>query len=417
MNIKEYIFTVGRNAKQASRQLAQLDTNAKNKILLAMADGLNTHRENIKGQNALDLTDGKKNGLTSSLLDRLELNDSRIDAMIQSIREIVELNDPVGKIISTVERPNGLIIEKVKSPIGVVGIIYESRPNVSSDAASLCLKSSNAVILRGGSEALRSNRAIVEALVEGGKSAGMPEHAIQLVDTPDREAVKELAQMTDYLDLIIPRGGEGLIRAIAEMARVPVIKHYKGVCHVYVDKAADLNMALDICVNAKCQRPGVCNAAETVLVSKDIAAEFLPKLSEKLLAAGVELRGDDESKKIVPSMKLATEEDWHTEYLELILSIKVVDNVEKAIEHINYYGSQHSDSIVTADKAAAEKFLKEVDSAAVYVNASTRFTDGAVFGLGAEMGISTDKIHARGPMGIEELCTYKFVVRGSGQIR
>ena len=417
MSIKDEIEKIGRQAKKASRELAKLSTQDKNEVLLKMAASLDSQRENIKQKNSIDLAEGEKNGLSSALLDRLKLTDARIDAMIQSLKEIAELKDPVGEIIDTVKRDNGLRIEKVRAPIGVVGIIYESRPNVSSDAASLCLKSSNAVILRGGKEAINSNTAIVEALNQGAKGTKLPEHAIQVVQTTDREAVKELVQLTDYVDLIIPRGGESLIRAVSEMARVPVIKHYKGVCHVYVDQSADIEMALDIAENAKCQRPGVCNAIETLVVHKGISEEFIPKLAQRLSGNGVELRGDEIAQSLAPSIKAAEESDWSEEYLDLILAVKVVNSLDEAIDHINNYGSYHSDSIVTKSDEAASRFMQEVDSAAVYVNASTRFTDGAEFGLGAEMGISTDKIHARGPMGIVELCTYKFCVHGTGQIR
>jgi len=325
--------------------------------------------------------------------------------------------DPIGGQISRWIRPNGLEIIKRRVPIGVIGIIYESRPNVTADSAALCFKTSNVVILRGGKEAIYSNIAIADALVAGGRKRGMPEHAVQLIRTTDREAIRELVQMEGKVDLIIPRGGESLIRAVTEQSHVPVIKHYKGVCHVYVDASADFEMALRIIENAKCQRPGVCNAMETLLVHEKIAADFLPKVAERLAARNVELRGDDAARAIVPGMKVATVADWSAEYLDLILSVAVVSSTRAAIDHINFYGSKHSDSIVTASDADRDMFLNEVDSAAVYANASTRFTDGGEFGMGAEIGISTDKIHARGPMGLEELTSYKYIITGNGQIR
>ncbi len=417
MDVKEQILKIGADALIASRELAKLSTRKKNAILEAIAEELDAQRGFIQKENAKDLVAGKEAGLSSAMLDRLELTDARIDGMIKGLRDVAVLNDPVGDEISTWNRPNGLEIKKVRVPIGVIGIIFESRPNVTCDAAALCFKTSNAVILRGGKEALHSNMAIAKAMQKGGETKGMPSNAIQLIPTTDREAVKVMCQMTDYLDLIIPRGGEGLIKAVTEMAHVPVIKHYKGVCHTYVDAAADLDMAWKIAENAKCQRPGVCNAMETLLVHKDVAEAFLPKMGEILEARGVELRGDETTCKHIPSAKPATEADWYEEYLEMILAIRVVDDVAAAISHINQYGSSHSDAIVTQDAKAEKTFLAEVDSASVYVNASTRFSDGAEFGMGAEIGISTDKLHARGPMGLEELTTYKFVIEGKGQIR
>jgi len=351
------------------------------------------------------------------MLDRLDLTDERIDGMIKGLLEVAALADPVGEEISSDQRPNGLKIKKERVPIGVIGIIFESRPNVTCDAAALCFKSSNAVILRGGKEAIHSNLAIAKAMQAGGLAAGMPANVIQLIPTVDREAVKVMCRMTDYLDLIIPRGGESLIRAITEMSHVPVIKHYKGVCHTYVDAAADVEMAWSISENAKCQRPGVCNAMETLLVHESIAPSFLPQMGNILESRGVEIRGDKIVCQYMPSAKLATEADWHAEYLELILSIAVVSDVEAAVNHVNKYGSGHSDAIITGDETAAMIFLNQVDSSSVYANASTRFTDGAEFGMGAEIGVSTDKLHARGPMGLQELTTYKFVISGDGQIR
>ncbi|MBT8046659.1 MAG: glutamate-5-semialdehyde dehydrogenase [Pontiella sp.] len=417
MDVKEQVLKIGRDAKAASRKLAKLSTRKKNAILEAMAEELDAQRGLIQQENAKDLEAGKAAGLSAALLDRLELTDPRIDGMIKGLRDVAVLSDPVGSEISTWNRPNGLEIRKVRVPIGVIGIIFESRPNVTCDAAALCFKTSNAVILRGGKEAIHSNLAIAKAMQKGGAEKGMPENAIQLIPTVDREAVKVMCQMTDYLDLIIPRGGEGLIKAVTEMAHVPVIKHYLGVCHTYVDAAADLTMALKISENAKCQRPGVCNAMETLLVHKSIAGEFLPRMGEIFDTRGVEIRGDETVCTLIPSAKPASEEDWYAEYLEMILAIRVVEDTAAAIAHINQYGSGHSDAIVTMDEKAQKEFLAEVDSSSVYVNASTRFTDGAEFGMGAEIGISTDKLHARGPMGLEELTTYKFVISGKGQIR
>jgi glutamate-5-semialdehyde dehydrogenase len=344
--------------------------------------------------------------------------DSRINAMAKGLREVSGLKDPVGAVISRWIRPNGLEILKTRIPIGVIAIIYESRPNVTADAAGLCFKTANAVILRGGKESLYSNQAIVEVLRVGGKKKGLPENAIQLVMTTDRDAVRELVQLEGKVDLVIPRGGESLIRAVVEQARVPVIKHYKGVCHTYVDASADLDMALKICENAKCQRPGVCNAMETLLVHEAVAEPFLKKVAARLGGdLKVELRGDEASRAIIPTMTPATEEDWSAEFLDLILAVRVVPSLKAAIEHINRYGSNHSDAIIADSPEAQKEFTHEVGSAAVYVNASTRFTDGAEFGMGAEIGISTDKLHARGPMGLEELTTYKYVISGDGQIR
>jgi len=401
----------------AARALALLSSRKKNSILEAMATELDAQRVTLKQANAEDMETGRKAGLSVALLDRLHLTDARIDAMIKGIYDVTALKDPVGQRISRWMRPNGLEIHKIRVPIGVIAIIYESRPNVTSDAAVLCLKASNAVMLRGGSEALRSNQAIAAALQSGGAKKGLPANAIQLVATTDRDAVRELVQLEGRVDLAIPRGGEGLIRAVVEQAYVPVIKHYKGVCHVYVDESADFNMALDICENAKCQRPGVCNAIEKVLVHEKIAAQFLPQLVERLTARKVELRGSDAVHAIIPAMKPATEEDWSAEYLDLILTVGLVKDVHAAAAHINHYGSHHSDAIIAANEAAQKTFTDEVDSATVYVNASTRFTDGGEFGMGAEIGISTDKLHARGPMALEELTTYKYVIWGNGQVR
>ncbi len=417
MTLHDDMIQMGDRAVAASRALARLSVRRKNSVLQAMADELDARRADIKTANQADMDAGRKAGLSAPMLDRLELTDARIESMIKAVRAVAGLKDPVGAKISRWIRPNGLVIQKVRVPIGVIAIIYESRPNVTADSATLCVKSSNAVILRGGKEALNSNRVIADALQAGGKKKGLPDHAIQIVTTTDRDAVRELVQLEGRVDLAIPRGGESLIRAVVEQARIPVIKHYKGVCHVYVDESADLAMALNIIENAKCQRPGVCNAIEKVLVHEKIAPVFLPRMAERLAARKVELRGDAMSRSLVKGMKEAVEDDWYAEYLDLILAVRVVPNVQAAIDHINQYGSRHSDAIVAENEAAQKVFTEEVDAAAVYVNASTRFTDGGEFGMGAEIGISTDKLHARGPMALEELTTYKYVVLGTGQIR
>ena len=415
MDLDKTILEMGQQAREASLKLATLTTRRKNSILESMADELDARKAVIQEANRIDLKAGQEKGLSAAMLDRLELTDARFDSMVKGLIHLVGLNDPVGAEISSWVRPNGLEISKVRVPIGVIGIIFESRPNVTADASALCFKSSNAVILRGGSEAFHSNTAIAAALQEGGEKKKLPAHSIQLVPTTDREAIRPLVRLNECIDLIIPRGGEGLIRAVTEMATVPVIKHYDGICHIYVDDAADQDKALEIIHNAKIQRPGVCNAVETVLVHRDIAPDFLPRMTERL--DGVELRGDDLSRGIVADMNEAEESDWSTEYLDLILSVKVVDDLEQATAHINHYGSKHSDAILSESEQAQKKFISEVDSAAIFVNASTRFNDGGEFGLGAEIGISTDKLHARGPMGLEELTTYKYIVRGTGQIR
>lgn len=417
MSTSVSILEMGQQAKQASLALATLGQRKKNAILEAMADELEKRRKEIQAANAKDLAEGKKAGLSAAMLDRLELTDDRYTAMVKGILNVVALKDPVGDEISTWVRPNGLEIQKVRVPIGVVGIIFESRPNVTVDAAVLCFKSSNATILRGGKEAIHSNRALALALQEGGEKKGLPPHAIQLVQTTNRSAVKELVQLHGLVDVIIPRGGESLINAVVADATVPVIKHYTGNCHIYIDKKCDHALAVDIVDNAKTQRPGVCNAVETVLVHEAVADDILPMLANRLLAKNVEIRGDAATCEHIPEATPATEEDWDTEYLDLILSIRVVPDLQAAIDHINRHGSKHSDAILSSDEKAQKKFLQEVDSATVYVNASTRFTDGNEFGLGAEIGISTDKLHARGPMGLEELTTYKFHILGTGQIR
>jgi len=417
MNLHDEIVEIGNRASMASRQLALMNTRKKNAILQSMADEIEARIPTIREANEKDLQEGHNAGLSAAMLDRLRLTDSRIQSMIKGIRAVADLKDPVGTRISRWIRPNGLEIVKLRVPIGVIAIIYESRPNVTADTTALCIKTSNAIILRGGKEALHSNRAIADAMTSGGVKRGMPEDAVQLIRTTDRAAVRHLVQLEGHVDLVIPRGGEALIQAVMQHARVPVIKHYKGVCHTYVDSSADIPMALDICENAKCQRPGVCNAMETLLVNEQIATEFLPLLVERLTTLGVEIRGDQKAREVVPTLKEAVEQDWHDEYLDLILSVRIVSSVQEAIDHINTYGSKHSDAIVAEAEGAQKKFLHEVDSATVYVNASTRFTDGGEFGMGAEIGISTDKLHARGPMGLEELTTYKYVIKGKGQIR
>ncbi len=417
MSLHDDMVAIGQRALAASRELVPLKSRKKNNILLAMADELERRREAIQAANAIDIEEGRNAGLSDAMLDRLLLTDARVDGMITGIQAVASLKDPIGTTISRWIRPNGLEIVKRRVPIGVIGIIYESRPNVTADSAALCFKTSNAVILRGGKEAVHSNAAIADALIEGGRKKGLPENAIQLIRTTDREAVKELVQLEGTVDLVIPRGGETLIRAVTEMAHVPVIKHYKGVCHLYIDAEADIEMALGITLNAKCQRPGVCNAIETLLVHEAIAPGFLPKAAALLEEKGVELRGDQAARAIVAGIKEATEQDWYEEYLDLVLAVRVVGSIEAAIAHINTYGSRHSDAIVTESESAGQVFLRDVDSSTVYVNASTRFTDGGEFGMGAEIGISTDKLHARGPMGLEELTTYKYLVHGKGQIR
>lgn len=417
MTLHETIRTLGDQALEASRRMAKLTTKKKNAALLAMADALDDQRGLLKTANDQDVARARANGLSAAMIDRLTLTDARIDGMIKGVREVAALPDPVGKKIWRRTRPNGLVIEKKRVPLGVIAIIFESRPNVTADAAVLCIKTSNAVILRGGKEALHSNLAIANALQRGGAAAGLPDHAVQLIDTTDRDAVRELVQMDDRVDVVIPRGGESLIRAVMEHALIPVLKHYKGVCHVFVDRTANLDQAIAIVENAKCQRPSACNAMETLLVHRDVASAFLPMVAALANRRKVELRGCAATRALLPSAAPAAEDAWTTEYLDLILSVRVVDGVGDAIAHINTYGSHHSDAIVTEDPRNAKRFLKEVDSAAVYVNASTRFTDGGEFGMGAEMGISTDKLHARGPMGLEELTTYKYVVTGHGQLR
>jgi glutamate-5-semialdehyde dehydrogenase len=415
---QERILKIGAQARNAARALARNTTAEKNAALLAAAEQIERSSETILTANESDMRSASAAGLSSAMLDRLRLDSVRVKALAKSVRQVAALPDPVGSVIREWDRGDGLEFAKVRVPIGVIGIIYESRPNVTSDAASLCLKTGNAVVLRGGSESLRSNLAIAEALREGCRQTGLSPNAIQIIDLTDREAVRTMAEMDQYIDLIIPRGGKDLIDTVTKLARVPVIKHYDGVCHIYVDRAADLAMAENIVINAKCQRPSVCNAVETLLVHGDVADAFLHQCGPALQERRVELRGDERTRAILgPEVALATEQDWRTEYLDLILSIRVVDSVEQAVEHVETYGSHHSDAIVTEDEAVAQTFLREVDSSAVFWNASTRFNDGGEFGFGAEIGISTNRLHARGPMALEELTTYKYVVRGKGHVR
>ncbi|MFQ5895307.1 MAG: glutamate-5-semialdehyde dehydrogenase [Nitrospinota bacterium] len=411
------VRAMAEGARRAVRALRCLSTEVKNRALHAMAERLVGGADPLLAANAEDLARARERGLSGALVDRLLLNPDRIARMADGIRQVATLPDPVGEVTRMWRRPNGLQIGRVRVPIGVVGLIYESRPNVTADAAALCLKSGNAVLLRGGSEALASNRAIASLLDEAAAEAGAPSGAIQLVPVPDRAAVREMLQLGGLVDLIVPRGGESLVREVVERARVPILMHYKGVCHIYVDERADLAMAEAIAVNAKAQRPGVCNAMETLLVHEKVADAFLPSLCRAMREKGVELRGCAGTRARVPHVEPAAEEDWSAEYLDLILSIRVVPSFEAALDHIATYGSGLSEAIVTEDRGAALRFLREVDSAAVYVNASTRFTDGYEYGLGAELGISTDRLHARGPVGLEELTTYKYIVYGHGQLR
>ncbi len=417
-DIQSAILEMGRKARAASRELVKLTTAQKNAILLAMADEIEARQSLILEANAKDLTRATQNGLSKAMMDRLTLDPKRLKAVADAVREVASLPDPVGEVLTDWSRPNGLHITKKRVPIGVIGIIFESRPNVTTDAASLCFKTGNATLLRGGSEAIDSNVALAAALQAGGERAGLPADSVQLIPFTDRASVEHMAKMDQYLDLIIPRGGKGLIEKVVATARMPVIKHYDGVCHVYVAADADQEMAAQIIVNAKTQKPGVCNALETILVNREIAASFYPRIGQRLKEAGVQIHADPEAQSLLGVKSIpATEQDWSTEWLDLILSAKTVAGLDEAIAHINHYGSHHTDSIMTADRAAAERFQHEIDSAVVMHNASTRFNDGGEFGFGAEIGISTDKLHARGPMGLAELCSYKYLVDGSGQIR
>jgi glutamate-5-semialdehyde dehydrogenase len=416
-DLAAYCENLARRARVASRTLATAPEAKKNQWLERTADALPRRADEILRANERDFAVAKSSGLSSVQIDRLQLNLDRLQSAAAGLREIATLPDPVGRVLDSSVRPNGLRVEKVGVPLGVIFFIYESRPNVTLDAAGLCIKSGNAIILRGGSEALHSNTALVEIIQEGLKEVGLPGDAVQLVADPDRAAVGHLLRMNQWIDLAIPRGGESLIGRVAEEARMPVLKHYKGNCHIYVDRSADLKMAERIVVNAKCQRPGVCNAAESLLVHQAIAEKLLPAMAQTLRPRGVELRGCEKTRRLIPDAKPATDEDYAAEYLDLIMSVRVVADLDEAIEHIAQYGSQHSDAIVTADPAAARRFTAEVDSSAVLVNASTRFNDGYELGLGGEIGISTDKFHARGPCGLQELTSYKYIVYGEGQVR
>ncbi|MCX8240003.1 MAG: glutamate-5-semialdehyde dehydrogenase [Akkermansiaceae bacterium] len=414
--IKDQVYDMGKKARAAALALAILSEKKKNEILLAMAGGIRNAAPQILEANGRDIAAGEERGLTSAMLDRLRLDPDRLEAVAAGVEKVATLPDPVGEILSEWDRPNGIQIQQLRVPIGVIGIIYESRPNVTSDAAVLCLKSGNATILRGGSEAIHSNRALADALQAGGERAGLPEGAIQLIPFTDRESVAVMAGMDKYLDLIIPRGGKGLIETVVSLARMPVIKHYDGICHAYIHSEADLEMAVKIVVDSKTQKPSVCNALETLLVDEALAEQFLPMVAAVLSAKDVELRGDEATRKMIEA-KAATEEDWSTEYLDDILAIKVVPSMQAAIDHINEYSSQHTEVIVTKNREMADAFLSQIDSACVFHNVSTRFSDGEEFGFGAEIGISTDKLHARGPMGLRELTSYQYRVRGEGQVK
>ena len=416
-DIQAYMQSLGENARAAAEQMSLADVHSKNEALLAIADAIDAGADTIKAENAKDLQAGREKGLDAALLDRLELNDDRIAGMSEGLRQIARLPDPVGDITDLAFRPSGIQIGKMRVPLGVIGIIYESRPNVTADAAGLCLKSGNATILRGGSEAIHSNQAVAACIRDGLTAAGLPANAVQVVETTDRAAVGELICAKQYVDVIIPRGGKSLIERISNEATVPVIKHLDGICHVYIDDRADKAKACDIAINAKTHRYGVCNAMETLLVNASMAADILPELAKAFVAKGVELRGCEKTCALIDDCVAATDEDWDTEYLAPILSIKIVDDMMQAIAHINHHGSHHTDTIVTEDYSKVRQFLRAVDSSSVMVNASTRFADGFEYGLGAEIGISTDKLHARGPVGLEGLTSQKYIVLGDGQIR
>jgi glutamate-5-semialdehyde dehydrogenase len=417
MDIKAYVLAKAGEAREGARSLAKASSQQKNDALLGMAGAIRKRSRELMRENAKDIAFAREKGLSRAMIDRLTLTEKRIMEMARGLAEVAALPDPVGEVIRMWQRPNGMTVGRMRVPIGVIGIIYESRPNVTADATSLCLKSGNAVILRGGSEAVHSNKAIVKILRDTAKQHGIHQGAISFIDLVDRTAVMEMLKLEGIIDLIIPRGGEGLIRTVTENSRIPVLKHYKGVCHVFVDRDADLQMAEDICFNAKVQRPGTCNAMETMLIDKKIARRFLPGMIKRFRDAGVVVKGCPETKKIVPAVEAAAERDFYNEYLDLMLNVKVVTDIDAAMDHIARYSSAHSDTIVTNDYAKGMRFLREVDSSAVLINASTRLNDGFQFGLGAEIGISTDKIHARGPMGLEELTCTKFIVFGSGQLR
>ncbi|MBM7623113.1 glutamate-5-semialdehyde dehydrogenase [Sporohalobacter salinus] len=417
MSIKQQVVDKAKAASQAARELANIETTVKNKALLAMADALEDSVDFILAENEKDMKNGREEGLNEALMDRLLLTEERIKKMANGLREVAQFDDPIGEVIGMKKRPNELQLGKVKVPLGVIGMIYESRPNVTADATGLCLKAGNTVLLRGGSEAINSNKAVTEVISKAAYESGIPTGAIQLIETTDREAVQVMFELNEYLDVLIPRGGSGLINAVINNSTVPVIETGVGNCHTYIDNEADQEMAEDIVMNAKTQRPGVCNAMETLLVHSEIAEDFLPEMVAKLQKANVEIRGDETVQELVSGIEPATEDDWSAEYLDYILAIKVVAGLEEAVDHIHKYNTKHSEAIITDNYHKARKFLNVVDAAAVYVNASTRFTDGGQFGLGAEIGISTQKLHARGPMSVNELTTTKFIVYGDGQIR
>jgi len=417
MSVESTIVEMAKAARAASVEMARCPSDKKNEALIRIADNIEKEAPYIQEENEKDLLRAREMGLSNAMIDRLTVKDSTIKSMADGLREVVRIPDPVGSMSNTWLRPNGLEVSRMRIPLGVIGIIYESRPNVTVDAAGLCLKAGNAVILRGGSEALHSNQALSAIISNALKESGLPEGAAQVVPIRDRDAVNVLLKQEEFIDLIIPRGGEGLIRFVVENSKIPVLKHYKGVCHVYVDEGADIAMAEDICFNAKVQRPGVCNAMETMLVHKSVSENFLPAMAKRFVEAGVEIRGCPETCRILPEAANAVEEDWPAEFLDLVLAVKVVEDMQAAVTHIARYGSSHTDVIVTSDYNRARRFVREVDSSVVIVNASTRFNDGAQLGLGAEIGISTSKLHAFGPMGVNELTTTKFVVFGEGQVR
>jgi glutamate-5-semialdehyde dehydrogenase len=417
VDIKKSIKQIAQNAALAARKLSRVKETEKNKALLQMADELEQNCKFLLAENAKDVAGAKKSGISRAMLERLTLKQDTIEQMAKGLREVAALPDPVGKVTSMWRRPNGLLVGRMRIPLGVIGIIYESRPNVTVDAAALCLKAGNAVILRGGSESIKSNLAIASVLQGVLRKTTIPANAIQVIPLTDREAVSAMLQLDEYIDLIIPRGGEELIRAVVAQSKIPVIKHYKGVCHIFVDAQADIDMAVNVCLNAKTQRPGVCNALETMLVHKDIAGIFLPQVAKKLKKAGVVIRGCEKTNLILKNIEKAGENDWYAEYLDLILAVKIVEDIDEAIAHIEKYGSLHTESIITNDYANSQRFLNEVNSSTILVNASTRFSDGFELGLGAEIGISTTKLHAFGPMGLEELTTTKFIIYGNGQVR
>ncbi len=417
MNMKSFVLKKAIDAKKGAQSLATMSSEQKSIALVKMAEALERRKRKLIEENKRDILSAQNMGLSKALIDRLTLNNKRIREMAEGLVEVARLPDPVGEVTKMWKRPNGMMVGRMRVPIGVIGIIYESRPNVTADAAGLCLKAGNAVLLRGGSEATNSNRAIVETLRDVARSQGIHEGAVTFLDTPERQAVMEMLKLEGLVDLIIPRGGEGLIRTVAENSRIPVLKHYKGVCHVFVDRDADFKMAEEICFNAKVQRPGTCNAMETMLVDEKVSGEFLPRMIKRFKKAGVKLKGCKKSRKIVASVNKVEEEDFYNEYLDMVLNIKIVKDMDDAVRHIAKYGSAHSDAIVTKDYKRAMRFLRQVDSSAVFANVSTRLSDGYQFGLGAEIGISTDKLHARGPMGLEELTCTKFIVLGNGQLR